>query len=160
MRHQLGIALITMAGTVPLLVAPGAPAQERGVTIDPNSPAGREYAIPFAEARNEANPGNRGSGDSGPGGSAAAAPAFGAGISRANAGKAPSRERASTKAPARGTATDGKSAPAGAGQAVTPAAATGNGGGLGRFALIALAVLVFGLVGGLVARRLSANRAG
>ena len=64
------------------MAPPGAQAQEPGVHIDPQSPAGTEYALPLVQARGD-NAAPRSGGSTG-GGSAAqpgAAPArFGAGI--------------------------------------------------------------------------------
>ena len=60
-----------------LLVGGGvATAQDDGVHVDPNSPAGKEYALPLDSARREA----RGGATSG-GGSGDSAPLFGVGIS-------------------------------------------------------------------------------
>src|SRR6476619_4464476 len=52
-----------------------AAAQDDGVHVDPNSPAGKEYALPLDSARRDAN----GGGDSAAG---SGAPLFGVGISR------------------------------------------------------------------------------
>ena len=63
-----------------LLALPAvAQAQGRGVFVDPDSPAGKEYAIPLEEARRQAAP----DAESRPGGDDAASPLFGAGITRA-----------------------------------------------------------------------------
>jgi hypothetical protein len=51
-------------------------AAAKGVFFEPNNPAGKEYALPLAQARNEAS--GRGGSD---GASGASAPLFGAGIS-------------------------------------------------------------------------------
>lgn len=51
MRSAAVLCLLVAA----LLAGPAvATAQERGVTVDPDSPAGREYALPFEAARREA----------------------------------------------------------------------------------------------------------
>lgn len=66
--------------TVLLLVAAAAPpaaAQEEGVFADPNSPAGKEYALPLERARAEAAP-DTGGREGGGGGSKQ--PLFGVGI--------------------------------------------------------------------------------
>ena len=62
-----------------LALPAAAQAQGRGVFVDPDSPAGKEYAIPLEEARRQAAP----DAESRPGGGDAASPLFGAGITRA-----------------------------------------------------------------------------
>jgi hypothetical protein len=67
-----------------LALPAAAQAQGRGVFVDPESPAGKEYAIPLEEARRHGAPGadpRPGSGDAGP-------PLFGYGIQRAPGGSA------------------------------------------------------------------------
>jgi hypothetical protein len=65
----------------PLLAAPPAAGQvEEGVFVDPESPAGKEYAIPLEQARREATPDALGP-ERGPGrASAEPPPLFGMGI--------------------------------------------------------------------------------
>jgi hypothetical protein len=46
-----GLLVLAVAATAPL-----ASAQERGVTVDPDSPSGTEYAIPVERARDQASP--------------------------------------------------------------------------------------------------------
>jgi hypothetical protein len=72
MRTRSATALLCGAA---LLVPGQASAQDDGVFVDPDSPAGREYAIPGEEAREHADPGRRDGrrGSSTP-------PAFGAGV--------------------------------------------------------------------------------
>jgi hypothetical protein len=71
------VGLLSLAG----LTAAGGAAAEKGVHFDPNSPAGKEYALPLDQARNEASggggPEEAGSGTE----SGEAAPLFGAGVS-------------------------------------------------------------------------------
>lgn len=71
----VAISTLTLALPAPLAVA-----QEEGVTVDPGSPAGKEYALPIDQARRDAADG----GDRGGGGGVAAgrrpAPAFGEGV--------------------------------------------------------------------------------
>jgi hypothetical protein len=63
-------------------LAPAAAAQEEGVSVDPDSPAGQEYAIPLEQARRDAaGGGNAGHGSKGGGESL-----FGAGIEPAEGG--------------------------------------------------------------------------
>jgi hypothetical protein len=71
-----------LIGSLALPVA--AQAQGRGVFVDPESPAGKEYAIPLEEARRQAAP----DAASRPGGGDAGSPLFGQGIERATSGSA------------------------------------------------------------------------
>lgn len=71
-----------------LTLTPSAGAQERGVFVDPESPAGKEYAIPLEQARREAA-GGAGGREGGAGGSGSGAqPLFGVGIGRAKGASA------------------------------------------------------------------------
>ncbi|MBJ7470229.1 MAG: hypothetical protein JHD16_02965 [Solirubrobacteraceae bacterium] len=47
--------LLLMASLCATSAAPGAMAQEDGVTLDPGDPAAKEYSLPHAEARREAS---------------------------------------------------------------------------------------------------------
>jgi hypothetical protein len=67
---------VVVLATLYWLAVPAEGAVAGGVHFDPESPAGKEYALPLAQARNEAM-GGGGSDD----GSGASAPLFGAGIS-------------------------------------------------------------------------------
>ncbi len=82
----VAIAALTLALTAPLALA-----QEEGVTVDPGSPAGKEYALPIDQARRDAADG----GGRGGGGGVAArrrpTPAFGEGV-RPDSGSAVGRE--------------------------------------------------------------------
>jgi hypothetical protein len=78
MRRPIATMLLALA-----LLAPAASA-DPGVHVDPDTPAGKEYALPLDEARKEAT------GDSGgpappAGEEPEAAPLFGAGVDRARA---------------------------------------------------------------------------
>lgn len=74
--HNVGrTALIALLLTV--TVAPGAAAQDEGVFVDPQTPAGKEYALPLEQARRDAAPGASGRQD---GGGASEQPLFGVGI--------------------------------------------------------------------------------
>jgi hypothetical protein len=76
-RLRVGILALTVS-----VLAPAAPAAaEKGVHVDPDSPAGKEYAIPFESAREDAAGGK---GDRG--GSQGNAPMFGVGISPGGGG--------------------------------------------------------------------------
>ncbi len=90
-----------------LAVAPPALAQN-GVTVDPDSPAAKEYALPIDAARRAASGGAAGETPSD--GSAVAAPvaAFGAGVTKdAGGGKTKGRRSAPRRATASGAGADG-----------------------------------------------------
>jgi len=70
-RKVAAVALLTLA-----LIAPTAVAQEDGVTVDPDSPAGKEYALPIDQARRDAA---NGGGNASPG-LPRPTPAFGVGV--------------------------------------------------------------------------------
>jgi hypothetical protein len=143
-----------------LILAAPAVAQVDGVFVDPDSPAGKEYAIPLEEAR------RHGAGGGAPG---AGQPLFGAGIERA----APTVEGAKAQGGAGGSASGGESGKArgngdngngasteesaGGDQAVQrsaaiKAAAGGSSDGLITAAIVAL-VLAAGLLAGVALRR-------
>jgi hypothetical protein len=71
------LVLLAVAGPVPV-----AAAQEEGVFFDPDTPAGKEYAIPLEQARRDAGGGGqaRRENEAGPRGQ----PLFGVGIERAD----------------------------------------------------------------------------
>jgi hypothetical protein len=75
MRRITLIALLAVVGPVPV-----AAAQEEGVFFDPDTPAGKEYAIPLDEARRDAGGGRR----AGPANEGGDQPLFGVGIERAD----------------------------------------------------------------------------
>jgi hypothetical protein len=71
------------AGVVPGTAAAGPPsaAQDAGLQVDPNSPAGTEYQLPTDHAREQAGGGRKSNGASGSSGDAAVeVPLFGAGV--------------------------------------------------------------------------------
>jgi hypothetical protein len=144
-----------------LVLAPPALAQ-RGVFVDPDSPAGKEYALPLEEAR------RHGAGGGAPG---AGQPLFCAGIERAGAAAASSEAGPGSggaggsgsgggdgKARGGGEAGNGASSGAGGGDeavqrsAAVKAAAGGSSDGLMTAAIVAL-VLVTGLLAGVALRR-------
>ena len=144
-----------------LVAAPSAAAQEDGVFVDPDSPAGKEYAIPIDQARGEAaGGGNRPAGEE---------PLFGEGIEPADGpGDGESGEGAGEKAHGaskrgqegsnqKGDAGDDdpsqSSADLGQSSAAIEAAAAESSDGL-LTAGIAAAVLAVGLLAGLGLRRL------
>src|SRR5262245_47020620 len=130
-------------------------AAERGVHIDPGSPAGKEYALPLDQARRDAAPPGAGhSGGAGGGGGDSAgsggAPLFGTGsVARASSNDA----HGSAAARLSNEATKHRAA----GQALRPAlpAATSTGASADRSQalLLAIAVLAAGCLSGLAVRR-------
>jgi hypothetical protein len=143
------------------VAAPPAAAQQDGVFVDPESPAGKEYAVPLDQARGEASGGE---------GSASRNEAlFGEGIEPAGGGSAASRNSDRAGKPGTGSRKEGDSRKgegesrerdrtansAGLGQhsaAIEAAAADGSNGLLS--AGIAAAVLAGGLLAGFGLRRL------
>jgi hypothetical protein len=88
-RCVYAFAVNTVVGRTALLVtlavtslAPAAAAQEEGVFVDPDSPAGKEYAIPLEQARRDA----AGGGKPGHGSEGGGESLFGAGIEPAEGG--------------------------------------------------------------------------
>lgn len=141
---------VVVAGLV--LVAPGdVIAQADGVYVDPDSPAGKEYALPLDAARREAS-GGGGGGDGG----ASAPPLFGAGIS--NRGDSAKAARDGGRPSEANRTPDGGSAGGGdASQAASQAARVVADGAVGLSAgvvtvLIGLAVLLVGAAVGLSVR--------
>ena len=134
-----------------------ASAVEPGVHVDPGSPAGKEYAIPLDQARNDALPpggGHAGGGGGAPG--SGASPLFGAGVvSRRSSGSAGVRSRGDSSRNAVKQAAAGR----GAGPALPAAASTGAGADTSPAVLIAIAVLAAGCLSGLAVRRLGRHRA-
>ena len=148
------IALLTLA-------APAASAQEGGVFIDPDSPAGTEYAIPLDQARREAAGGNASPG-SAPTGEQSL---FGAGITpgrqaRPADGGGDARRSRQPAGASRDQNTKPGSNPKSGASASTAAiaAATGDGDSVTLLtAGIAAAVLAVGLAAGLAFRRTLGN---
>jgi hypothetical protein len=145
--------------------APPAAAQEDGVFVDPDSPAGKEYAVPLQEARRQAAAGDNGNASSGQ-------PLFGEGIKRAegsasggSGGGSPGRDGSGKGAGSSGSSGSeqrvrGDDASPGAraalpsaprSAAIEAAAADGSDGLM--TAGIAAAVLAAGVLGGLGLRR-------
>jgi hypothetical protein len=138
-----------------------ASAQEGGVFIDPDSPAGTEYAIPLDQARREATGGKAGPGST----SAGQEPLFGAGITRR--GEERQSGRGNSRSGVRQAGEGGDDEPAseardepaseardrGASSAAIAAAAGDGSWDTLVTAGIAAAVLALGLVAGLAFRR-------
>ena len=142
-----------------LILAAPAVAQEDGVFVDPDSPAGKEYAIPLEEAR------RHGAGGGAPG---AGQPLFGAGIERAPSATESGEARGGAggsasgggggKARGNGEGADNRSSSANDSDqdfrrsAAVKAAAGGSSDGLLTAAIVAL-VLAAGLLAGVALRR-------
>jgi hypothetical protein len=110
-----------IAFLIALLALPaGAAAQRGGVFVDPETPAGTEYAIPLEEARRQGAGREKGGG----GGGSGSQPLFGVGIERVPSGSAAGGESAGGGAGASG----GGGPSAGAGES----GGGGEGGSAGR----------------------------
>jgi hypothetical protein len=143
-----------LAGAALLAAAPGALAQDPGVTIDQDSPSAKEYEIPLESVRRGAVPGADTSAPVVPG-ERGAAPLFGAGVTKRGATRSPGK----------------RSSPSGGGRraaivpepAVVQAAASSPGapdGGAGTAALIVgsgALVLALGAGAGVLLRRRSSR---
>ena len=161
MRHWLPIpALILIA----LVLPSGASAQEDGVFVDPEGPAGKEYAIPLDQARRQGSArGGAGRGGVEPG-APGSAPLFGEGVSRAGTR---GRSRGGDSGGSGGEdGRDGRSGGRGGeagGDARFPTAAALDTEGSGASAGVvtggvALAVVLIGLLLGLALRRTVGRR--
>lgn len=79
MLRSLLALMCALAVIASVAIAPAAVAQEDGVTVDPGSPSGKEYALPIDRARAQAAKGGSGS-------DAQKAPLFGEGVDGDGAG--------------------------------------------------------------------------
>lgn len=137
---------------VSTLGAPSAQAQEKGVFIDPDSPAGEQYALPIEKARRGAVDGGK-TAKVRPG--EQTAPLFGAGVGPDRGARATARNRtpgaAGTRISPRTLRRERQRVAAGF------AAARAEGGSSGDALVLAAGgagVLLLCAVGGIVARRL------
>ena len=144
-----------------VVAAPPAIARDDGVSVDPDSPAGVEYAVPLDQARREAT-GTAGGGSAGADGDQ---PLFGVGIERSSAGSGGGGGAKGSGGSGRSAGTGGGSSGGGtqagadeaegngaSAAAIEVAASGGSSTGL-LSAGIAMAVLLLGLLGGLGLRR-------
>jgi hypothetical protein len=143
-----------------VVAAPPAIARDDGVSVDPDSPAGVEYAVPLDQARRDAT----GTAGGGSAGTDHGQPLFGVGIERASAGSGGGGGAKGSGGSGRSAGTGGSSGggtQAGAGEAgrngasaaaIEVAASGGSSTGL-LSAGIAVAGLLLGLLGGLGLRR-------
>lgn len=153
-RPLCGAALLLL-----LLASPVA-AQEPGVHVDPNSPAGKEYAIPIDQARRQAE---GASGANGGHGSSGSAGLFGAGISaRGGRGGSGGGHSGGSAKGSGGSGTSGGAASQGAKRAsARPAIAASTGAGGNATLLtggLVAAVLLAGALLGLFFHRLNRAR--
>jgi hypothetical protein len=148
------LALLTICA-----MAAASRAEAGEVHFDPESPAGKEYALPLQQARNEAL--GTGGGEAAPGAgggdeAGAAAPLFGVGVGGKGGGSGPGGEGAgnsggSSKTEGRGQSSvgggsspEGKRGSGGAGAAAASASYSDSQG-----LLLLAGILVLGAVGGL-----------
>ena len=140
MRARIAAAVI--AGAT-LGIPTGASAQEKGVHLDPDSPAGKEYAVPIDRARREAAGPSGLSALARPGSRASVVPLFGQGI-KPRARQKPAR-KARKRARTRASRSPVRRLPPPA--AATPAVFTGASTAGWTEGLIAPIVLADGLLG-------------
>lgn len=152
--------LIPLAAVLAVALTFAAPAGARSgaVTVDPDSPSGKEYAIPLESARRAATKGT----DDGPGSASQgqrSAPLFGEGVGGAPAGGGSKPGSSHAQLPQR---TSRRSAAGAAGRdavaGARPVRATVPAGGAGSvltIGAVAVSVLLLGAVLGSIARRRS-----
>jgi hypothetical protein len=142
------VALLTLAW----LASSAQPATAKGVFFDPNSPAGKEYALPLDQARDEATGG--GGSDRAAG---VAAPLFGAGITRhdSKSGQAPGPSGEGTGRRASGDGKHGGQGGSAAGPvAVARISEAGGGYPMSSGAALVAAIVLLGGALGLALRGL------
>jgi hypothetical protein len=137
-----------------MLAAPAASAQEGRVFIDPDSPAGTEYAIPLDEARREAAGGSATTRSAAP----HEQPLFGTGIAPRGEGRPAGPEVSGSGSRRDGAKRGDEASSSGArtssGSAAAVAASAGDGSSDTLLTLgLAGAVLAVGLVAGVAFRR-------
>ena len=160
---------VTVGALILALHVPAAYAQtENGVTVDPSSPAGKEYALPIDQARRDATDG--GNARKAPKGGRNPTPAFGQGVRPdSQADRAPgavssaSPDKDSDSTPAAGSATSAPTTTSaqrarerdGIDRALIAASAGDGGASQGSLALLlgGVLVMVIGVVAGLLLRR-------
>jgi hypothetical protein len=142
-----------------LVGAPSALAQGDGVTVDPNSPTGKQYKLPIESAREQANP--KGDGNLVPPGArpagTTAAPLFGAGITPASAhiaSKTGRKQHAGAKSSPKASSTPMESSTSPLKAAIqNPGAPSGGVGAPLLFAGGAAVLLLLATLVGLLLRR-------
>jgi len=165
-----GSKVVIVAALTLVLTAPVAVAQENGVTVDPSSPAGKEYTLPIDQARRDAMPG----GTAGTGSQASRpTPAFGEGVRPETAPSGPESvprsggttdstprsarpaQTAASSSARTSTAEQRKQERGGIDRALVKASVGGAGASDGSLALLGggVAVMVLGVSAGLALRR-------
>jgi len=135
------------------VIAPAAAAQEEGVTVDPNSPSGKEYALPIDRARAQAAQADK------KGSSPRKAPLFGEGVGGSAASAGGEKETPGAPGPgapdSSGYRTPGDSLVSTPSDRAmgTPAAGPDGGLGVGASSAAGIAVLLIGGLIGLWLRR-------
>jgi hypothetical protein len=145
------LAFFLVAGAISF----SSPASAGGVHFDPDSPAGKEYALPLPEARNEAAGGVGSRHDPTP-------PLYGVGISGPGSGAAGSstgprgtgQEGGPAKRPGAGTNEDNGSAPRSSRSTPTAVLTDSADYPLGKGLWILLGILLLATALGLILRRL------
>jgi len=137
---------LLVAAVVASSAAVAAPFASAAVHVDPNGPAGQQYALPLDSARGQAS----GTPDAGTPGATAKAPLFGQGI---GPGASSSGKHAKAAPNRQGRGQSGGSS--GTRAVDQAAAAVANGGGSATLWIAALiaAVVLSGAAAGLIARR-------
>ena len=152
-RSKIRRAACILAGVGILASGGQAAAQSDGVVVDPDSPAGKEYALPLDKARQDVAP----AGEAGSSGSEDT-PLFGAGISKRKSGEGgQAGDGNDGRGQGDGGENKGSGGQAAGGSAVT-AAAGASGSGLSSGWLTALVAIGVLLVGGIVGLSLRALR--
>jgi hypothetical protein len=161
LRHSNRSRAVCVLATLGILAGGGeAAAQSDGVVVDPDSPAGKEYALPLDKARQDVAPtpgaGTDGSDETN---GSNETPLFGAGITKRDGGQGgqgDGRDRGDGGAQGDGGGSGGNGGDVANGSVTATAAASGSGLSSGWItALVAFGVL---LVGGIVGLSLRALR--
>jgi hypothetical protein len=146
------MVLTAAAAMLTLLLMPQHSALAGGVSFDPDSPAGKEYALPLDQARDEAAGVGKADGPAGE-----KAPLFGEGVSGSSGGEEGRRPGADRAA---GPAGNGAAGQGNVRAQGTQAAAAGGGDGyaLSSAILWVAAIVALGGIAGLVFRVLQRPR--
>jgi hypothetical protein len=147
------VLLLCAAAALPTVAV----AQDDEIFVDPDSPSGKEYALPIDRAREQGASQARRSGGAGGG---REAPLFGEGV-RGDRAAAATAASGAARSEADGAAKDAPARPAAEGNApvdrTTQAAAPEGSGGLVAVAGAGIGVVLLGVLAGLWLRRRSAS---
>jgi hypothetical protein len=155
-------AICILAGLALFAGAGEAAAQSDGVVVDPESPAGKEYALPLDKARQDVAP-TPGAGTDGSDGTNGSddTPLFGAGITKRNGAQDQGRQGGEgSDARGQGDGEEGGDNGADVAARSVTAAASASGSGLSSgwiTALVAFGVLLVGGIAGLSLRALRSS---